>query len=47
MVLTPHRTASSLARIEVTLTEESCRHDDGPELEALRSSIPGRALPCR
>jgi hypothetical protein len=46
MVLTPERTAGSIARIEVTLTDESADRMSDPELEALRGAIPAaRALP--
>jgi Beta-ketoacyl synthase, N-terminal domain len=46
MVLTPERTASSVACIEVTLTEESADRMADPELEALRAAIPAaRSLP--
>jgi hypothetical protein len=46
MVLTPERTASSIARIEVTLTDESADRMSDTELEALRGAIPAaRALP--
>ncbi len=46
MVLTPERTVSSMARIEVALTDESPDRMSDPELEALRVAIPAaRALP--
>jgi hypothetical protein len=46
MVLTPDRTASSTARIEVALTDESADRMSDYELEALRRAIPAaRALP--
>src|SRR5580698_7218729 len=46
MVLTPERTASSLAAIEVALTEERADTMADPELEALRAAIPAaRSLP--
>jgi Beta-ketoacyl synthase, N-terminal domain len=46
MVFTPDRTASSMARIEVTLTNESADRMSDLELEALRDAIPAaRALP--
>jgi hypothetical protein len=46
MVLTPERTASSVAGIEVTLSEESADTMADPELEALRVAVPAaRSLP--
>lgn len=46
MVLTPERTASSMASIEVTLTDESADRMADPELEALRTAVPAaRSLP--
>jgi hypothetical protein len=46
MILTPDRRATSLARLEVGLTEETCDTMADPALEALRISIPAaRALP--
>ena len=46
MVLTPERTASSMAGIEVTLTDESADRMADPELEALRVAVPAaRSLP--
>lgn len=46
MVLTPERTASSVAGIEVTLTDESADAMADPQLEALRVGVPAaRALP--
>jgi Beta-ketoacyl synthase, N-terminal domain len=46
MMLTPERGASSLARIEATLTGEACDRMTEPRLEALRSAIPAaRSLP--
>jgi hypothetical protein len=46
MVLTPERTASSVAGIEMTLTEESADRMAEPELEALRAAVPAaRSLP--
>jgi len=46
MVLTPERTATSIARIEVTLTDESAGRMSDPGLEGLRSAFPAaRALP--
>jgi hypothetical protein len=46
MVFTPERTATSMARIDVTLTDESADRMSDPELEALRGAIPAaRALP--
>jgi hypothetical protein len=46
MVLTPERTASSVAAIEVALTEERADTMANPELEALRAAVPAaRALP--
>jgi hypothetical protein len=45
-VLTPRREAVSLARLEATLVEEAADCLAGPELEALRASIPAaRGLP--
>jgi hypothetical protein len=46
MVLTPERTASSIAGIEVALTEESADKMADPQLEALRAAVPAaRSLP--
>jgi ABC-type amino acid transport substrate-binding protein len=46
LLLTPERSAGSLARIEVELTDEVAQFMADPELESLRSSIPAaRALP--
>ena len=46
MVLTPERTASSLAAIEVTLTNETADKMADPQLETLRVAIPAaRSLP--
>jgi hypothetical protein len=46
MILTPGRTAGSIARIEVALTEETADKLEDPELEALRIAIPAaRSLP--
>ena len=46
MVLTPERTASSVAGIEVALTEESADRMRDPQLEALRVAVPAaRSLP--
>ena len=46
MVLTPERTPSSVAGIEVTLTDESADMMADPELEALRVAVPAaRSLP--
>jgi hypothetical protein len=46
MVLTPERTASSVAHIEVALTQEDADRMADPKLEALRAAIPAaRALP--
>ena len=46
MVLTPERTAGSIAGIEVALTEESADKMTDPELEALRAAVPAaRSLP--
>jgi hypothetical protein len=46
MVLTPQRTAGSLADIELTLTEESADKMADPQLEALRAVVPAaRSLP--
>ena len=46
MVLTPERTASSVAGIEVALTEESADKMRDPQLEALRVAVPAaRSLP--
>ena len=46
MLLTPERTAKSLARIAVALTDEAADGMPEPELEALRTAIPAaRALP--
>src|SRR5471030_2037919 len=40
MVLTPERTANSMAAIELALTEESSDEMAHPELEALRAVVP-------
>jgi ABC-type amino acid transport substrate-binding protein len=46
MVLTPERTSSSVAGIEVALTEESADKMRDPELEVLRLAVPAaRSLP--
>jgi hypothetical protein len=46
MVLTPERTAASIARIEVTLTDQSADRMSDLKLEGLRSAFPAaRALP--
>ena len=46
MILTPEKRASSLARIEATLTDEAGDKMADPQLEALRCAIPAaRALP--
>jgi Beta-ketoacyl synthase, N-terminal domain len=46
MVLTPERTASSMASVELALTEESADQMAHPELEALRTAVPAaRSLP--
>ncbi len=46
MVLSPERTASSLARIEAMLTDESADRMADPQLEALRTAVPAaRSLP--
>ncbi|HEY2465809.1 MAG TPA: beta-ketoacyl synthase chain length factor [Steroidobacteraceae bacterium] len=46
MVLNPERTAGSIARIEVALSEESPDKMAHPELEALRTAVPAaRSLP--
>jgi Beta-ketoacyl synthase, N-terminal domain len=46
LVLTPERTASSVAGIEVTLSDESADKMADPELEALRVAVPAaRSLP--
>ena len=46
MILTPGRTAGSIARIEVELTEETADTLEDPELETLRLAIPAaRSLP--
>jgi Beta-ketoacyl synthase, N-terminal domain len=46
MVLTPERSASAVAAIEVTLTEERADTMADPELEALRAAVPAaRSLP--
>jgi hypothetical protein len=46
MLLTPAQTAGSLARFEVTLTDEACDSMADTRLEALRGAIPAaRALP--
>jgi len=46
MLLTPEQTTRSLARIEVTLTDEACDSMAATQLESLRGAIPAaRALP--
>ncbi|MGO9931991.1 MAG: beta-ketoacyl synthase chain length factor [Steroidobacteraceae bacterium] len=46
MIFTPEKRASSLAKIEATLTDEACDKLADPQLEALRCAIPAaRALP--
>jgi hypothetical protein len=46
MVLTPERTANSMAAIELALTEESADKMAHPELEVLRTAVPAaRSLP--
>jgi hypothetical protein len=46
MLLTPERTAKSIAAIAVALTDEGAEQMAGPALEALRTAVPaGRALP--
>ena len=46
MLLTPARTAKSVASIDVTLTEEIADSMPEPQLETLRTAIPaGRSLP--
>jgi hypothetical protein len=46
MVLAPERSASSVACIEVALTEESADRMVAPDLEALRTAVPAaRSLP--
>jgi hypothetical protein len=46
MVLTPEKSASSMARIELTLTDERCDKMSDPALETLRGAIPAaRSLP--
>jgi hypothetical protein len=46
LVLTPERTATSIPRIDVALTDEGADRMSDPGLEALRSAIPAaRALP--
>jgi hypothetical protein len=46
MVLTPHRRASSSARLDATLTDDAFDRMADPALEALRSAIPAaRSLP--
>ena len=46
MILTPDRVSGSIARIEVTLTDETADKLADPELEALRLAIPAaRSLP--
>jgi hypothetical protein len=46
MVLTPERNATSIATIDLTLTDETGDHMADPQLEALRGAIPAaRSLP--
>jgi Beta-ketoacyl synthase, N-terminal domain len=46
MVLTPERSSSSTARIDLTLTNETCEKMADLDLEALRGAIPAaRSLP--
>ena len=46
MVLTPERNATSMARIDLELTEETCDNMPDLQLEALRGAIPAaRSLP--
>ncbi len=46
LLLTPEKSARSLARIETTLTAEACDSMAESQLEALRRAIPAaRALP--
>jgi len=46
LILTPERNAASIARMEVTLADETCDNLADPQLEALRRAIPAaRALP--
>jgi Beta-ketoacyl synthase, N-terminal domain len=46
MVLTPERTATSVAGIEVVLTDEGADRMQDPQLEALRTAVPAaRSLP--
>jgi hypothetical protein len=46
MVLTPEKSASSIARIDLTLTDEPCDKMSDPTLETLRGAIPAaRSLP--
>jgi hypothetical protein len=46
MVLTPERTATSVAGIEVALTDEGADKMKDPQLEALRTAVPAaRSLP--
>jgi hypothetical protein len=46
MVLAPERSSSSIARIELTLTDETYDKMSDPKLESLRGAIPaGRSLP--
>ena len=46
MVLTPERNATSMARIDLELTDEPCDNMPDPQLEALRGAIPAaRSLP--
>ncbi|HSZ08144.1 MAG TPA: beta-ketoacyl synthase chain length factor [Steroidobacteraceae bacterium] len=46
LVLTPERTPSSIAGIELTLTDEPCQQMTDSQLEALRVAIPAaRSLP--
>jgi Beta-ketoacyl synthase, N-terminal domain len=46
MVLTPERNATSMARIDLELTDETCDNMSDLQLEALRGAIPAaRALP--
>jgi hypothetical protein len=46
MVLAPERSATSIARIDLTLTDETCENMSDLQLEALRGAIPAaRSLP--
>jgi hypothetical protein len=46
MVLTPEHSATSIARIDLTLTDETCDSMSDLQLEALRGAIPAaRSLP--